>query len=157
MTMIIAPVVPLARRLAPALAALTLAGCGQGERPSGGERQGRLVVHKSLAGGPIFVEGSVTHLRLVHGDGTVLVDRLAPARALDVALLDRAVAPGAYHLTAVERPCEGNCDVLDPPVATTRCGVEVTVSAERTTRVDIVLRRRWASAVSECSAERRGG
>jgi hypothetical protein len=129
-----------------------MAACGPEERPSAGDRQGRLVVHKALAAGPIFIEGSVTHVRLVHRDGKVVLDGLRPAGSVDVPLVDRAVPPGTYRLTAVERPCDGNCGTLDPPVATTRCRVKVIVSAARTTRVKIVLRRGQASALSDCSA-----
>jgi hypothetical protein len=139
--------------LLPVLAALTMAACGAAEPPSDGDQHGRLVVHKSLAGGPIFIEGSVTHVRLVRRDGKVVVDGLRPVDTPDVPLLDRAVAPGTYDLIAVERPCEGNCGMLDPPVATTRCSVEVIVSAARTTRVDVVLGRGRDSALSDCSAE----
>lgn len=153
MIMTSATVLRLACRLVPALAALTIAACGEEERPSDGERQGRLVVHKSLAAGPIFTEGSVTHVRLVRRDGTVVLDGLRPAGSADVPLVDRAVPPGTYDLTAFERPCDGNCSILDPPVAATRCRVTVIVRAERTTRVNIVLGRGRASAMSGCSAQ----
>jgi hypothetical protein len=135
-----------------ACAALTIAACGADEAPSSSGQTGRLVVLKSLATGPIFTEGSLTHLRLVRRDGKVVVDGLRRADTLDVPLLDRVVPPGAYDLTAVERPCDGNCGTLDPPVDTTRCHVEVIISAERTTRVSIVLRRGRANALSDCSA-----
>jgi hypothetical protein len=100
---------------------------------------GRLVVDKSLASGPIFIEGSVTHLRLVRDDGTTLTDGLRPTETLDEPLLDQAVPAGSYTLETVERPCQGNCDFLDPPAEATRCTLPVQVLSDKSTRVTVVL------------------
>lgn len=138
------------------LAVLVVAACGKSEPASDSEpRSGRLVVQKSLAGLPVFIEGSVTHLRSVGEDGVEIVDGLRPLDTLDIPLLDRAVPAGTYELTAVERPCEGHCGMLDPPFESTRCDLEVVVRADRTTRVAIVLDGASGTPVSDCSATTR--
>src|SRR5215218_7656691 len=95
----------------PALAlvvAFVIAGCGDDERPvEPGGQSGRLVVEKSLADGPVFIEGSLTQLRVVGEDGAHIVDGLRPVATLDLPLFDRPVPEGTYELTAVERPCDG--------------------------------------------------
>src|SRR5688572_27326623 len=125
------------RRVVAALVALTVSACGAYERPSGGDRVGRLVVQKSLAGGPIFIEGSITHLRIVRQDGEVIIDDLRPVDTLDTPICDSSMPPGSYDLSAVERPCEGNCGMLDPPVRATRCNLEVLIKPDETTRVQV--------------------
>ena len=104
--------------------------------------------------GPIFIEDSVTDLRIVSADGEQILNGLRPIDTLDVPLFDRAVPEGSYHVSAVERPCAGNCDILDPPVEETRCEVEVDVRANRTTRVATVLRP-TAIAPKQPAARRR--
>ena len=143
----------LAARLFIPFVALLAVGCGDGEpQDESVGRFGRLVVEKSLAGLPIFTEGSTTRLRIVDADGEEIVDELRPVATHDVALFDRAVPEGAYRVTAVERPCQGNCTFLDPPVETTRCEIDVAVTADRTTRVAIVLSHASGEADSDCSA-----
>ncbi len=112
---------------------------------------GHLVVQKSLAGMPVFIEGSVTHLRIVGPDGAVIVDGLRPVETLDRPLLDQALPAGSYELTAVERPCEGNCSMLDAPADSTRCVFEVHVTAGRKTEVAILLGGSAGAVVSDCS------
>ena len=142
-----------ARLLVILLVALLLVGCGEGQPLGESVRQsGRLVVKKSLAEGPIFTEGSVTQLRIVSGDREQIADGLRPIDTLDIPLFDRAVPAGTYQVAAVELPCEGNCDMLDPPVEATRCELEVDVRANRTTRVAIVLSGASGDADKGCSA-----
>lgn len=135
-------------RLVAPVIALMLMSCGEEQQ---NPEPGRLVVQKSLAGGPVFIEGSITHLRVVDEDGTAIVDGLRPVRTLDVPIFERALPRGSYEVTAVERPCAGTCDTLDPPVRSTRCEIEANVSANRTTRVAIVLSAASGDADSECS------
>jgi hypothetical protein len=135
------------------LVALLAVGCADDTLRDEPVRQfGRLVVKKSLAGGATFIEGSVTELRVDGGGGEAILDRLRPTDTLDRPLLDRAVPEGRYHVGAVERPCQGNCDFLDPPVEATRCELEVEVRADRTTRVTIVLTVASGRPDSRCSA-----
>jgi hypothetical protein len=141
------------RSLAAFVAAVAIAGCGAAEPPTQPDaRPGRLVVYKSLTDGPIFIEGSVTHLRIAGEDGAQVLDGLRPIPTLDVALFDGPVAAGTYELRTVERPCSGNCEHLDPPADDTRCKLEVSVSADRTTRVRVVLRATPEGVSTDCAA-----
>jgi hypothetical protein len=148
--------VPLARfaaRLAIVLLALLAVGCADDQPRDEPVREfGRLVVKKSLAEGAIFIEGSVTELRVDGGGGEAILDGLRPIDTLDRPLLDRAVPEGRYNVGAVERPCQGNCDFLDPPAEETRCEVEAEVRADRTTHVAIVLTVASGGPDSDCSA-----
>jgi len=105
-------------------------------------------VQKSLASGPMFIEGSVTHLRIVQRDGSKIVDELRPVDTLDVPILDRELPAGSYRLAAVERPCAANCQNLDPPAEDTRCEIEFDVHPSQTTFVAVVLR---TGAPTKCS------
>jgi hypothetical protein len=144
-------------RLLPALVAVAVVACGDAEQaPEPGAPSGRLVVEKSLAGLPIFIEGSTTQLRIIGEDGADVLNGPFPVDTLDMPLVDRPVPAGTYELTAVERPCAGNCSMLDPPADTTRCALEVVVEANRTTRVAIVLSDTPAGGDSDCSAKTAG-
>src|SRR5687767_12310055 len=102
-------VIRAATRMTLLLAAAAVAACGDATpRPQSAGGAGNLVVQKSLASGPIFIEGSVTHLRIVQEDGSEIVDELRPVDTLDVPILDRALPAGSYRLAAVERPCAAN-------------------------------------------------
>ncbi len=127
-----------ARALVLLLAALA-AGCGEGE-PAG---SGRLVVDKSLSGGPSYMEGSLTELTVRDEDGRP-VARARQAQSGGGPLLDRTLPAGTYRLISHERPCQGNCGLLDPPAA--RCEAEVEVRRDRTTRAYVLL----AGGATEC-------
>ncbi len=134
----------------PALVISTLAclivACGGSEGQAVSET-GRLVVQKSLAERPLFIEGSVTHVRIVRDDGATIIDE---TRSVGSPLFDEALRPGDYAVETVERPCDGNCDYLDGPVESTRCATDVRVRIAATATVSIVLgmngpeRRGWA-------------
>ncbi len=66
--------------------------------------------------GALFIEGSYTYFRIENESGNaVLRHRFTDgARKLTTKL-----RPGKYVLVTYERPCDGNCDYLDPPAA--RC------------------------------------
>ena len=138
----------LARALIVLAVAVVFPACGGDEPPPG---DGRLVVVKSLAGGPVFAEGSVTELRVTAQDGRIVVDELRPTDTLDVPVFSRALAPGRYAVRSVERPCSGNCAALDPPALGTRCDRAVTVATGRTTRLTIVLAPAADGARNRCS------
>ena len=96
--------------------------------------RGMLEVHQrfDLSGGP-YVEGSVSYLRVLKR-GHVLLERSRQGE-LNVRLPLRA---GLYRLTSFQRPCEGNCSLLDPP--TDRCSRRVRVFAGGATSVRVVTR-----------------
>jgi len=117
------------------LACLIVACGGSDEREAVSET-GRLVVEKSLAERPLFIEGSVTHVRIVRADGATIIDE---TRSVGSPLFDEALRPGDYAVETVERPCDGNCGYLDGPVESTRCATDVRVRIGATTTVAIVL------------------
>lgn len=146
----------LAARLVLALVSVVLVACADGERASDSDPDsGHLVVQKSLTAGPISVEGSVTYLRIARADGKEVIDDVRPLKTLDVPIFDRPLPTGTYHVTAIERPCQGNCQYLDPPLDETRCQLEVDVRADQTTRITIALRTTSAGPRSDCSATTR--
>jgi D-alanyl-D-alanine dipeptidase len=85
-----------------------------------------------LSGGP-YIEGSVSYLRVRKGR-RVIVER-SNQGGLRVRLSPR---PGLYRAVSFQRPCSGNCSVLDPP--TDRCSRRVRVFAGETTHVAVVTR-----------------
>jgi hypothetical protein len=117
------------------LACLIVA-CGGTDEHEAVSETGRLVVERSLAERPLFIEGSVTHVRIVRDDGATIVDETRPGGS---PLFDEALRPGDYAVETVERPCDANCDYLDGPVESTRCATDVRVRIGATTTVSIVL------------------
>jgi hypothetical protein len=89
--------------------------------------------------------------RIAGEDGREILDELRPVDTHDTPLLDRRLPEGSYRLAAVERPCEGNCTMLDPPSEDTRCRLDVSVEAGQTTRVALVLRIAGGRPRSDCS------
>lgn len=145
----VATIAPLAARLVPLVVALVLTACGEAEHGSG-----RLTVHKSLPEGPISVEGTVTHLRIIGPDGDEVADGLQPVETLDVPIFSRVVPTGTYRVRTVERPCAGNCEQLDPPLEGSRCELKVEVRSNTTTTVTTALRRAGDQTRSDCTATR---
>jgi D-alanyl-D-alanine dipeptidase len=83
--------------------------------------------------GGVYVEGSVSYLR-VRNARRVVFERSRRGE-LGARLRLRA---GRYRVTSFQRPCEGNCGLLDPP--TDRCSRRVRVFAGEPTTVRIVTR-----------------
>jgi hypothetical protein len=65
------------------------------------------------ARGGTYTEGSVSHLRLEDPRGRVVFERRYEHRPR--VSLGRRLPIGRYRLTSYQRPCQGNCDLLDPP------------------------------------------
>jgi hypothetical protein len=81
----------------------------------------------------VYVEGSMSYLRVLHRGRIVLRRvRQGPVRAR---LHPRA---GLYRVESFQRPCDGNCSLLDPP--TDRCSKRVRVYGGEGARVGIVTR-----------------
>jgi hypothetical protein len=112
---------------------------------------GRLVIKKSVEGPPFFDEGSLTQLRLVREDGTIVVDGVHSTEK------PLRLAPGSYTLETVERPCDGNCGTLNGPVGSTRCALGVRVVAGQSSEVSIALKLSGAAAVSRCVTDSPSG
>jgi len=86
-----------------------------------------------LSGGRSYEEGSISVLRVRAGRRVVVRRRrLGP---LGVSLHPRA---GLFRVVSFQRPCDGNCSMLDPPVD--RCSHRVRVFAGEITGVRVVTR-----------------
>jgi hypothetical protein len=46
--------------------------------------------------------------------------------------------PGSYRFVSFQRPCDGNCDILDPP--TDKCSREIVVVRDRPVEATITVR-----------------
>ncbi len=80
-----------------------------------------------------YIEGAVSYLRV--RDGRRIVFRRARPGPIEARLRPRA---GLYRVTSFQRPCDGNCSTLDPPVD--RCSRRVRVFAGETSQVRAVTR-----------------
>jgi hypothetical protein len=85
------------------------------------------VVLKRLPSRYVYIEGAVWHFRLTRTGGLpVTVADLLLLNDDDITLRPRA---GTYVLRSADRPCEGNCSMLDPDVAP--CTKRVVLKARR--------------------------
>ena len=108
-------------------AVLAVAPAGAGV-PDG---RGKLKVTQTFDG--VYDDGSVSYLRVRNGRRVVLRrSRPGPLRA---GLSPRA---GLYRVVSYQRPCQGTCSQLEPPVD--QCSRRVRVFAGETSRVHAVTR-----------------
>ena len=115
-----------------AVGALVLAGAPAGASRS--TERGTLTLSERIDhSGGIYVEGSISYLNLRAGSRVVF--RRSRAGPIRVKLHPRA---GLYRLVSFQRPCDGNCSVLDPP--TDRCTRRVRVYAGESTAARAVTR-----------------
>ena len=91
----------------------------------------RLTIGERFEGKGMYIEGSRWHLRVDHRRLSLVDDYVRRPWT-------RTVEPGRYLIVSYQRPCDGNCSLLDPP--TDRCRATVTVPSGRTLRVTIVNR-----------------
>jgi hypothetical protein len=109
---------------------LAVAPAGAG-RPT---QRGTLTLsHRVDPSGGVYTEGSVSYLHLRHGDRVVF--RRSRSGPIKARLHPRA---GLYRIVSFQRPCDGNCELLDPP--TDRCSERVRVYAGESSRVRAVTR-----------------
>src|SRR4051812_30543958 len=60
---------------------------------------------------PIYLERAVPEYRLIDHSGTLIATKLAPS---DTPVRFAGLSRGTYRLEPALRPCDGNCDYLDP-------------------------------------------
>jgi hypothetical protein len=60
---------------------------------------------------PVYVEGTVWHVRVVDSRGSPVADRQLLNESTSVPL-----PPGRYRLESEELPCDGNCRYLNSPM-----------------------------------------
>jgi D-alanyl-D-alanine dipeptidase len=83
-----------------------------------------------------YIEGSVSFLRVRNPRGVLVVDeRSGPRLRWRVR---RRLPAGRYRVTALERPCSGNCALLDPPAE--RCSRRIRIIAHGRTGVRATVR-----------------
>ena len=87
-----------------------------------------------LSRGP-YIEGSVAFLRVRDAARRVVLDESSGRVRWRVR---RRLPAGRYRLTSFERPCSGNCSVLDPPAE--RCSRRITIIAHGRTGVRATVR-----------------
>lgn len=84
----------------------------------------------------IYEEGSVSYVRVRDARGRVVVRRGVQHRPRF--RLRRRLPEGIYRVRSFQRPCAGNCDVLDPP--TDSCARRIRVLARGLTVVRATVR-----------------
>jgi hypothetical protein len=96
--------------------------------------RGKLDFRRVLSGA--YIEGSISFLRVRDASGALVVDESTGPRLRW--RVSRRLPAGRYRLTSFERPCNGNCSLLDPP--TDRCSRRVEVIAHGRTGVRATVR-----------------
>ena len=96
---------------------------------------GTLDLRQSFAHSPRYVEGSVSFVRVRDVAGaTVARRRVDRARFRMI----RRLRPGLYRVVSYQRPCDGNCSLLDPP--TDRCARRARILSGGLTQVRVRVR-----------------
>jgi hypothetical protein len=118
-----------------ALLALAVSGCGDKANDSGPSGGASLRVKHVLdrSARPVYIEGTVWHVRIVDSDGAAVLDR----RLLDDSISLR-LEQGRYRLESEELPCDGNCSNLDPPADT--CKTDFQVESDQDLAATVTLR-----------------
>ena len=95
---------------------LPLAGCGGSQPAPRSAHLAKLHVRQEWVGGSLYIEGSYSYVRVEQDEKKVVQVRLKGGKTLEATL---RLVPGSYRLVSFQRPCDGNCGLLDPP--TDRC------------------------------------
>lgn len=103
---------------------LVLAGCGGSQPAPRSADPARLHVRQEWLGGSLYIEGSYSYVRVEQDEKKVVQVRLKGRKTLETKVL---LQPGFYRLVSFQRPCDGNCGLLDPP--TDRCSSEIEAKA----------------------------
>jgi D-alanyl-D-alanine dipeptidase len=96
--------------------------------------RGKLDFRRVLSGP--YIEGSISFLRVRDARGVLVVNE-SGSHGLRWRVRRRLPA-GRYRLTSFERPCDGNCSLLDSP--TDRCSRRITIIAHGRTGVGVTVR-----------------
>jgi hypothetical protein len=116
--------------------ALAIAGVARSPASVEPASDGKLVVREhQLPSDSLYPEGYVSFLRVRDLSTGNLV---ATKRFTGKVHLHRSLPSGPYRVTRFIRPCDGNCDYLDPP--TERCHHDLVIEADQS--VHAVVRTR---------------
>jgi hypothetical protein len=83
----------------------------------------------------VYTEGSISFVRVRDARGAVVVRRRTARPRFR---MRRKLPPGRYRVVSYQRPCAGNCTLLDPPVD--RCARRVRVLSGGRTEVRVTAR-----------------
>jgi D-alanyl-D-alanine dipeptidase len=83
----------------------------------------------------VYVEGSISFVRVRDASGDLVVRRRTSRPRFR---MRRKLPPGRYRVISYQRPCDGNCGLLDPPAD--RCARRVRVLSGGLTEVRVVER-----------------
>ncbi len=83
----------------------------------------------------LYVEGSVSYVRVLGIRGRLVVARRVRKPRFR---MQRRLPPGRYRVISYQRPCDGNCGLLDPP--TDRCARPVQILSGGLTEVAVRVR-----------------
>ncbi|HEX5895180.1 MAG TPA: serine hydrolase, partial [Thermoleophilaceae bacterium] len=87
-------------------------------------------------GAPLYEEGTVSFVRVRTASGALAVRRRVQHRPRF--RMRRKLPPGRYRVVSYQRPCAGDCDLLDPP--TDRCARPVRILSGGLTEVAVRVR-----------------
>jgi hypothetical protein len=105
-----------------ATAVAFVAGCGSTQAEPRSGHPGTVHVRQEWVGTGLYVEGSYSYVRLER-DGSPAVEVKLGNDLTPTATI--SVEPGSYRLVSYQRPCDGNCSMLDPP--TDQCSLPIEV------------------------------
>jgi zinc D-Ala-D-Ala dipeptidase len=88
------------------------------------------------SGPPAYDEGTVSFVRVRAASGELVVRRRVRHRPRF--RMRRQLRPGRYRVISYQRPCQGNCRLLDPP--TDRCARRVRILPRGLTQVAVRVR-----------------
>jgi zinc D-Ala-D-Ala dipeptidase len=94
---------------------------------------GTLDFQQSTARRPLYVEGAVSFVRVRDAAGETVVGRRVRHRPRF--RMVRRLQPGRYKVVSYQRPCDGNCSLLDPP--TDRCARRIRILSGGLTAVSV--------------------
>ena len=111
-----------------------LVGCGSTKPQATNSRPAMLRVKQVMVPGSLYTEGSFSYVRVERDGQEIAKVKLEDSRA------ELRLDEGSYRLISFQRPCDGNCGLLDPPVD--RCERSVQLLADETLHVKVVLHQR---------------
>jgi hypothetical protein len=103
---------------------LVLAGCGGSQPAPRSAQPAKLHVRQEWVGGSVYIEGSYAYVRVEQDEKKVVQVRLKGRKTVETTV---RLEPGSYRLVSFQRPCDGNCGLLDPP--TDQCSSEIEAKA----------------------------
>jgi D-alanyl-D-alanine dipeptidase len=97
---------------------------------------GTLDFQQSSTRRPLYAEGAVSIVRVRDASGDIVVRRRVRHRPRF--RMVRRLRPGRYRIVSYQRPCNGNCSLLDPP--TDRCARRIRILSGGLTEVRVRVR-----------------